>query len=177
MKILTLLFFIIAFSLASFGQCKQNAGQRAAFAKLPASEKVALWKAHLEKQLDKRKLNGVQRGLILTGLGFLSEEFYREAAKEMFQETELGKAVEKWKAELRANFSLKEGSEIFEQLDYKGEESFAPSDCDCSTTWTFCDSPMTCQTGCIGCSCSQIINCGPFYAWRCNGRCKIAPEY
>lgn len=177
-KLLIALAFIFIVSQFNFGQsCKTSPARRAAFAALPASEKVTLWRTHLETQLRTRSLTNDQRSLIFASLLLLNEDFYAEAAKAGFDKTELGKRMEAFRLDLKANFSLKEGAAIFETLDgftKETDDQQRPSECNCSTTWTFCGEgscSTTCWNGCQ--NCTQIINCGPFWGFTCNGRCWV----
>lgn len=162
MKTLILIASIFIFSLASYGQCKEV--NKSAFTRLPAKEKVQLWRTHIEKQLRERKLNEDQRGVIFAALLLLNEDLYTKPNP---------KAFEPIKKQFRVHFSLKEASEIFEQLSNWIETDPVPvGDCSCSTTWTFCD-----VGGCeADASCTKVINCGPFWAFQCNGHCRTRGE-
>jgi hypothetical protein len=166
MKTLAPLLLILVASLATFSQCKDTSAQRAAFAKLTNAEKVKLWDAHLIDYVAKHPLKPEQVKLI---------EFARTRILPTIYDRRYDKRLlDSWRQELKENFSLKEGSEIFEQLSgIKGDTASLAGDCTCSTWWTFCDSGMTCSTSCVGCgNCIRIIDCGPFWAFQCNGKCS-----
>ena len=165
MKIFALSVLILSFSLVSFSQCKDTSAQRAEFAKLSSPEKAKLWRDHLNRELETRKLEGFQINLIRASILLLTDDFYDRKRDMKFWKI--------FRQELRANFSLKEGSEIFEQLpELKASDRLLAGDCNCSSWWTFCRSGWTCSTSCAGCTnCTRIVDCGPFWAMTCDGKC------
>lgn len=162
-----LMLIVLTFSFSAAAQCVGT--NRTGFAELPNEMKVKLWREHLTTQLATRSLTAQQRRLIVKGMDALVPEFYIETAKDDFTSTAFGKKFERFRDEIRLHFSLKDGSEIFEQLP-----AFVPTgnkmvgDCGCSTTWTFCGLDFECSTAGV---CIKIIDCGPFWAFQCNGTC------
>jgi hypothetical protein len=152
--------FILLFALGTLGQT--CAPERGGFINLPVAEKIALWNAHLLNYVDEHvlTLNPEQIQVIERARTGILPTIYTEAGD-----------YSAWRKQLRAHFSLRQGAEIFERLpNYRGADLLT-RDCNCSSTWTFCDGDATCETSCGSCSCTKIIDCGPFWAFQCNGRC------
>jgi hypothetical protein len=166
-KILFTIALIFIVSQASFGQCKDTVQQRAAFSKLSSVEKAAPWREHLLNELDKRPMNKVQRDLVQFALdNLLNVELYEGKYDK--------KVWDRFRRDIRANFSLKEGSEVFEQLpSYKTIriDSLAQQ-CSCSTWWTFCYEGECSRTCGICYNCTRNLSCGPFWGFECDGKCS-----
>lgn len=175
-KTLLLIAIIASFSLVSDAQCSGNTPeQRRAFADLPSDRKVALWRDHLQEQLDTRRLTGQQRGLIVAGLNLLTEKQYETPIE---SKSDTGRAYAAWREQLELHFSQQEGREIFQTLPRFTEAKLnLVVDCNCSTWWTWCPDGMSCSTSCSQCTdCTRIISCGPFWGFQCNGLCWVSTE-
>lgn len=160
------------------GRCAQGntPEQLAAFAQLSASAKVTIWTNHLDAYVTNHpNLTEAQADVIQMGRDLLtSQNFYANTASENYASSQLATQMSVLKTAALAVFSHSEVFEIFDHLpEYTDEAEPLVSACSCSTWWGCAANGWSeeCATGCLGCSCSQVINCGPFYALRCNGRC------
>jgi hypothetical protein len=159
-------------------QCKdpRAPGQKEAFNTLTDQGKSDLFVAHLIRERDRRALNKSQRDTIDLGITLATPEFY--AAKGKLTKEQTAKFTD-LKRRMRAYFSGRSGSEIFEQIrEYQPVGASArllAGDCNCSTRWTYCwdgSCRVTPAAACPGVdACSQVYNCGPFWGFLCNGMC------
>lgn len=139
-----ILILILLCAFSAYAQCKA----------LPDDEKKALFDAHLIEQ-GAKNWTRAQHKLIEYGRTKILPTVYTDPND---------KQIMRWWKRVRENFSAQEAREIFEQPIVT-----LISDCTCSTTWTFCSG----DNDCIATStCTKIINCGPFWAFQCNGKCQ-----
>ncbi|MBV9242306.1 MAG: bacteriocin fulvocin C-related protein [Acidobacteria bacterium] len=130
--ILVVVLFTLTCELPAISQAELTAcndptltAQRRQFLTLDAQSKVDLWTAHLKKQLETRQLNQRQRDVVAKALRLLTPELYQRDANRNaeFEASETGKAWASLRAEMRAEFSLREGALIFERLDLRSGRS------------------------------------------------------
>ena len=144
------LILILLCAFSAYSQCKA----------LPDEEKKAMFDAHLIEE-GAKNWNKTQHRLIEYGRTKILPTVYTEPD---------AKQIDRWWKQVRENFSAKEAREIFEQPGTVSTPN-SLNDCSCSTTWTFCSGDNECIASS---TCSKVINCGPFYAFQCNGKCQAS---
>lgn len=158
------------------------------FAALDPDTRLAIWRAHLTKQLDTRALTGRQRALIVKILGLANVELYRGLPMDAAT-----KALwEPLREELHREFSIRDGAEIFGRPDQDVFDKFAAGKvnlitakavqdlrCECSVSSDWCSRGNCVAQGCgLGCpTCTPNYDgCGTLWIYQCNGMCHASTK-
>lgn len=157
-------------------------GQKVHFAtQLTSAQKRALWITHIETYRDNHDLTSEQQDVIRAALKFLeNENLYEEASAENFEESDLASQVAIFKIAVLAVFTQQDAFDAFEYMpEYtdaldENDPLMQRPFCNCARWWgcSLENSGLSCLSGCTFCGCNQIIDCGPFWGFTCDGKCS-----